>query len=91
MSQQPTKLIASSTGVVVDATRKHHAEMESSSGRHLWMVGAVFRVANPAAKNFDLDTENLLTIEGPGCWHCEQAWKPTIGAKCPGEPKETTE
>jgi len=83
--------VVTGTGITVDATRKHHAAMDDFDGRHLWIVAAVFRVANPAATNFNLDLENALTLEGPGCWHCEQQWKPTIGAKCPGEPKETTE
>jgi hypothetical protein len=78
----------SSHGVRVDATRKHHATVDDFDGRHMWVVAAVWRVTNPAATNKDLDLENLLTLEGPGCWFCQQKWKPTIGSKCPGEPEE---
>lgn len=76
------------TGIVQDVTDKAHSRVPDHDGRHMWIVGAVFRVANPARAQHDLDRENLLTIEGPGCWHCEQPWRPNIGAKCPGEPKE---
>lgn len=42
-------------------------------GKHLWIVMAMFGV-NPGAARVDLDRENLLTIEGPGCYWCEQPW-----------------
>lgn len=41
---------------------------------HLWIAMAMFQV-DPrrwAAEQVHLDTENLLTIEGPGCFKCEQ-------------------
>lgn len=55
-------------------------------GRHFWMVVAMFRVTNPARAEFMLDRESVVTVDGPGCLHCEQLWEPTIGAKCPGDP-----
>lgn len=65
---------------------KLHAEIPEFKGRHLWCFFGVWQVANPAASAQNFDVENLLTVEGPGCWWCEQQWKPTIGSKCPGEP-----
>lgn len=79
-----------STGIIQDATHKAHAGLTEYNGRHLWTVLALFAVSNPARSQHDLDTENLLTIEGPGCLHCEQVWRPDIGSKCPGEPTEPT-
>lgn len=41
---------------------------------HLWIAMAMFQV-DPrrwAAEQVHMDTENLLTIEGPGCFKCEQ-------------------
>lgn len=28
--------------------------------------------------------ENLLTIEGPACLHCEQPWRPGVDVHCLG-------
>jgi hypothetical protein len=56
------------------------------NGHHFWIVTAVFRVTNPARQEFLLDRETVVTVDGPGCFHCKQLWKPTIGAKCPGDP-----
>lgn len=68
--------------------RKISVQLPEPDGRHLWCFFGVWQVANPAASHQNFDMENLLTVEGPGCFWCEQPWKPTIGAHCPGEPKE---
>jgi len=31
-----------------------------------------------------LDLENLLTLEGPCCFWCEQVWTRTLGSRCRG-------
>jgi hypothetical protein len=49
-------------------------------GKHLWIMLSVFALADPTAITrpgaINLDHENLLTIEGPGCYKCEQEYKP---------------
>ena len=50
-------------------------------GKHLWMIIGIWRVTNPSTVDdpdgqFILDTENLMTLEGPGCYKCEQPWTP---------------
>lgn len=72
---------------------RSNAEMPTPSpGEHLWCMFAMYRITNPehaqdpAVKKY-LDLENLLTIDGPGCWVCEQVWSAAIaGEPCPGEP-----
>lgn len=83
--------IIRSGGIRQQGGHKAHATLPEPNGRHLWIFAGMWRVQNPAASHQNFDVENLLTVEGPGCFWCEQTWKPTIGAKCPGEPKETTE
>ncbi len=68
--------------------RKIHATMPEYAGRHLWIYAAVFKVEEPARSQQNFDSENLLTIEGPMCFHCEQMWYSSIGSKCPGEPSD---
>lgn len=41
----------------------------------------------PERDQFLLDTENLLTIEGPGCYVCEEEYTPERATQpCPGDP-----
>jgi hypothetical protein len=70
-------------GHTYPATRKPLPEYD---GRHVWVVVAMFRITNPARSEYLLDRESLATVDGPGCFHCEQTWSPTLGAKCPGDP-----
>jgi hypothetical protein len=76
------------TGPKVEAIQKHHAKMPTvRPGEHLWIVAGVWRVANPTAEQFMLDTENLLSLEGPGCYVCEEDYSPDLAMRrCPGEP-----
>jgi len=77
-----------STGIQQQAVSKFAAALPEFNGRHLWIFTGAWVVQNPARSHHNFDMENLLTVDGPGCLHCEQHWTPTIGAKCPGEPKE---
>lgn len=57
---------------------------------HIWTVIGFWRV-DPgkvyAGDESHLDTENLLTIEGPGCFRCEQPYRPALAdLPCPGHP-----
>lgn len=74
-------------GIKQQGRHKYHQPLPEFEGRHLWAFFGVWRVENPAAAHQNFDMENLLTVVGPGCFWCEQPWKPTIGAKCPGEPQ----
>lgn len=56
---------------------------------HVWALFAMFRVDPDTVFNGQshLDTENLITISGPGCYRCEQTYTAAIAAApCPGEP-----
>jgi hypothetical protein len=50
-------------------------------GQHLWVCTAAWRVADPESTRRVLDAENLLTIQGPGCFKCEQPYSRRIAAK----------
>lgn len=83
------------TGFTQEVRDKHHAQGtvidKPTPGRHEWVVLAVFSVQNPARAQHLMDRETLISVEGPGCVHCEQQWTPTLGSKCPGEPRSLTE
>lgn len=72
----------------VEIVHKHNAKITMPpKGKHLWMVMTMFRVADPAAVQFVLDHENVLTIEGPGCFLCEELYSERVASRpCPGEP-----
>lgn len=61
------------------------------SGDHLWIVVSCYRV-DPAGFTDPtrapvLDTENLLTVQGPACYHCEEAYTPLLAKRrCKGSP-----
>lgn len=78
--------IIHSTGIQQEAASKHSAQLPEFNGRHLWIFTGMWRVENPARSQQNFDMENLITVEGPGCFWCEQMWNPTMGAKCPGDP-----
>jgi hypothetical protein len=79
--------IVSGTGIRAQGDAKYSATLPEPNGRHLWVFLGMWQVANPAASHQNFDMENLLTVEGPGCFWCEQKWVPTIGSKCPGTPE----
>jgi isoaspartyl peptidase/L-asparaginase-like protein (Ntn-hydrolase superfamily) len=72
------------SGVRVEAVGKYHVSPSvlepAAAGEHLWSILGVWRVADPSLADGQvmLDTENLLTLEGPGCFHCEQPWSPAL-------------
>lgn len=67
-----------STGLKIEAKHRYHAQIpEPKPGEHMWMVFGMWYVASPTADRFELDVENLVSIEGPGCFICERS--------CPGE------
>jgi hypothetical protein len=79
-----------STGLRVEAVHRHHAHIpDPRPGEHMWTVVGMWRIANPnRGGRIDLDLENLVTLEGPGCFVCEQPYTPELAAKpCAGEPR----
>ena len=74
------------TGIKQEAVGKLSAALPPFTGRHLCVFTAMWRVQNPARAQHNFDMENLITVEGPGCFWCEQMWTPTLGAKCTGDP-----
>lgn len=76
------------TGYNIEYEGKRAPLPEHNNGQHEWTVVAAFRVNPEADKQYQLDMENLMSVEGPGCLHCERGWTPQRAAKpCPGEPQ----
>lgn len=80
-------------GLKQEVVDKHHNQTtlrDPGPGRHLWTMLAVWSVADPTAAQdptatIHLDRENLLTIEGPGCFKCEEPYTPRLaGRRCQG-------
>ena len=80
------KIRFTSTGIMQQVGHKHNASFPEFAGRHFWITTAVYHVKEPARSEQYFDSENLVSVVGPSCLHCEQAWRPTIGAHCPGDP-----
>jgi hypothetical protein len=56
------------------------------TGSHLWTWVALYR-ASPTAELPMLDVENLLTVEGIGCYYCEDVYSPRLASRrCKGKP-----
>jgi hypothetical protein len=55
------------------------------TGDHLWMVATCYRVVpeqwQDATHTPMLDSENLLSITVPGCYHCEKPWSPRLASR----------
>lgn len=81
--------------VEAPTSKIHNQDMtDPGEGEHLWIVSAIFKVSqvtietlnrgeDPGAVN--LDHENLLTIEGPGCWKCEEKYSKRMSfRRCTG-------
>ena len=79
------------TGVEQESIHKFHQDIpDPAPGEHLWVITGLWSVKEPsqyAGKEVHLDVENLLTIDGPGCFMCEQMWTRELEKQpCPGEP-----
>jgi len=82
-------IIVGSTGLKQEAVQFHHAEIPPRvPGQHLWIVAGCWRVdpERMAGGTVHLDTENMLTLDGPGCYWCEEHYSSKLAAKpCRGE------
>lgn len=57
---------------------------DKRTGAHLWTWCLLYR-AVPGAETPMLDRENLLAIEGIGCYHCEEIYSARLAERrCPG-------
>lgn len=80
-----------STGQRIEVRHKYNVEIpKPKPGEHLWVAMVIFRLSDPGAERFHLDHENLVTVEGPGCYICEQTWSMVKGRPCPGDPTGRT-
>ena len=68
-----------------EAIDKFNAELPTQvKGQHLWVSVAMYRT-QPGQDKLILDKENLLTIEGPGCYWCGETWRPGLEkSECKG-------
>lgn len=78
-------------GIKQEAKDKFHGDLtDPGRGKHLWTVVALYRVPDPAVSmdpggQILMDRENLLTIEGPGCFKCEKHWTDDVDRRwCQG-------
>lgn len=64
-------------------------DFDPRTGDHLWMVATVYRVVpqqwTDPTHTPTLDAENLLSMVGPGCYHCGQPYSPRLATRrCAG-------
>jgi len=82
------------TQVPVPASKIGAQLTDPGRGEHLWTILTMFRVSDDAIRRLNrgedpgtglLDHENLLTLEGPGCFKCEQPYSRYLAhRKCTG-------
>jgi hypothetical protein len=77
------------TGIRQRTRRRPLPASPAPGGPHQWVITGVWRISpeKVGREEFHLDTENLLAVDGPGCWVCEQPYRPAIAnGPCPGDP-----
>ena len=67
---------------------------DPGKGQHLWTMITMFKVSDHAIQQMNkgedpgpalMDHENLLTVEGPGCYKCEEPYSKYLAhRKCTG-------
>jgi len=82
------------TQVPVPATKVHAELADPGPGEHLWTILTMHRVGDDMIRRLNagepagpalLDHENLLTLEGPGCFKCEEPYSRYLAhRKCTG-------
>lgn len=87
-SRNPARQVTA-TGLQVEARHVYGREVPPPPpGQHAWMVVGMWRLTDPTSERFELDLENLTTLQGPFCWACEQPHTAELAATtCPGEPR----
>lgn len=74
-------------GIKVEAVHKQNAPLPPMEpGKHLWVMTAAWRVSPMPNQQALLDLENLITIDGPGCFWCGEPWTlETESRHCAGD------
>ena len=58
-------------------------------GRHMWVLTAAWLTADPESGQINMDAENLLSVQGPGCFKCEQPYSRRLARRpCRGSVTE---
>lgn len=80
------RILLIEAGPTVEAVSKFSAPLPAQQlGKHLWVYISMHRCADPTADRFLADIENLLTIEGPCRFWCEEGYTTEIAARpCKG-------
>jgi hypothetical protein len=88
MSDSEARGTVTALGVQAEVRHKYGVvPPEPRPGEHLWIMVGMWRVADPEGGSMLLDSENLITVDGPGCYVCEQPWTPATAARrCLGDP-----
>lgn len=78
--------IVTGHGIRYEGTAKAHAQIpDPGPGEHLWIVIASHRVTPVEGGRYNLDHENLLSVDGPVCFKCELGCTPAVAASpCDG-------
>lgn len=72
--------------MMYNAGDKYNKFPKRKRGEHLWVMAAIFKTV-PIQQDVIMDHENLINIDGPGCFWCEQMWKPGLeNSWCNGKP-----
>jgi hypothetical protein len=84
------KVVVKGTGHIVEV--RNHVdripEFDPRSGEHYWIVLTTYKVDPEKFTKGEgfLDTENLVSVSPPGCYHCEQVYTPYLAhRRCKGE------
>lgn len=56
-------------------------ELLDKPGAHLWVYVAAWATTEPRATEARLDSENLVSLTGPGCFKCEQPFSNRVARK----------
>jgi hypothetical protein len=67
---------------------------DPGAGEHLWVMAAAFQVADSTIKAMNegkdpgdqhMDHENLISLQGPGCYKCEEPYSKRMALRrCKG-------
>ena len=66
-------------------------EYSKKAGEHLWVTIVTYKVGKESLRSMsktplNLDVENLLSVEGPGCYICGEIYsRNLLDRACPGE------
>jgi len=56
-------------------------EAADRPGEHLWVLTAAWIAPDPERPRIDMDAENLVSVQGPGCFKCERPYSRRLARK----------